>query len=79
MVNMAFSRGICLILFFAILAIYQIAVVEAGHKGNKKGQDNYDLMVTGLIAKMLQQSGGGGGGGGHGGFYPIYIPVPMHG
>ncbi|GFR28117.1 hypothetical protein TNCT_162261 [Trichonephila clavata] len=72
---MIFNRYIYLAMILATMALIFVPMVQGGHR--HKGYSNYDIMVSGLVAKMLQENGGGGGG--HGGFYPIYIPFPVHG
>ncbi|KAF8767150.1 hypothetical protein HNY73_020141 [Argiope bruennichi] len=72
---MIVNRSLYLLLVLATLAVIFTPLV-CGHK--KHHYSNYDIMVSGLVAKMLQQNNGGGGGG-HPHFYPIYIPMPMHG
>ncbi|GFS34153.1 hypothetical protein NPIL_224441, partial [Nephila pilipes] len=74
--EMTLNRCICLALILATVALIFVPSTCSGHR--HKGYSNYDIMVSGLVAKMLQENGGGGGGGG-GGFYPIYIPFPVHG
>ncbi|CAL1278196.1 unnamed protein product [Larinioides sclopetarius] len=71
---MTMNRSLFLLLVLATLAM-TFTPFAYGHK--KHHISNYDIMVSGLVAKMLQQNNGGGGGHPH--FYPIYIPMPMHG
>ncbi|GFY41916.1 hypothetical protein TNIN_302761 [Trichonephila inaurata madagascariensis] len=72
---MTFNRCIYMAMILATVALIFVPMAHGGHR--HKGYSNYDIMVSGLVAKMLQENGGGGGG--HGGFYPIYIPFPVHG
>lgn len=64
---------------FLLLTVFvtHAPLSDAGKKKGHHGFNNYDILISGLVAKMLQQhhSGGGGGDGG-GGFHPVYIPIP---